>query len=272
MSFSITPQHLACLFTGVALLSGCADSPDAEPASEETTAASAVQVVDGSCADIYGSEVCTWARVDGEHIVEIGATIPLGVAHNAPPDQPMTWPPTVAALIPMPDIVQSQLGVYDMKVYWEAHGHPPGPYLVPHFDFHFYTAPAAQIDAIDCSNTSKPSELPTGYALPDVEIPELGNLIGLCVPEMGMHALLASEMESSEAFSGTMVVGYYEEQPIFFEPMITQDLLMGEATFPLDMPSIPGLPDEVSVPARFEAVYDESASAYQFVFSGFSDM
>jgi len=271
VSFSIAPQHFAFLFAGLFLASACADAPDAEP-SDETTAAAAVEVVDGSCGDVYGSQVCTWAKVDGEHIVEIGATVPLAVAQNAPADQEMTWPPTVAALIPMPEVVQQHLGVHDLKIYWEAHGHPPGPYLVPHFDFHFYTAPAAQIDAIDCASTTKPAEVPAGYALPDIDIPELGNLIGLCVPEMGMHALLETEMASSETFSGTMVVGYYEGEPIFFEPMITQDLLMGEATFPLDMPAIPGLPDGVTVPTRFEAVYDESASAYQFVFSGFPSM
>jgi hypothetical protein len=267
VSFSIAHTRCSLLFTGIALAGACADAPPAETASED--ARPAARIVDGSCADIYGSSVCTWAKVEGERIVEIGATVPLAVAEHAPPDQEMTWPPTVAALIPMPAEVTEQLGVHDLKVYWEAHGHPPGPYLVPHFDFHFYTASAAQIDAIDCASTEKPTALPEGYDLPDVDIPEIGTLIGLCVPEMGMHALLVEEMESSETFSGTMVVGYYEGTPIHFEPMVTKDLLMAEETFSLAMPAIPGMPEGVVLPTHFEAVYDETASAYEFVFSGF---
>ena len=270
MSFSSPTQRLVLLLTGLALSGACADAPPAEEASDDTPAA--LQVVEGSCGDVYGSSVCTWAKVDGDRIVEIGANVPLAVAHNAPPDQEMSWPPLVAALVAMPEIVQQQLGVHDLKIYWEAHGHPPGPYLVPHFDFHFYTAPAAEIEAIDCASTTKPADVPAGYALPDIEIPEVGTLIGLCVPHMGMHALLETEMASSEAFTGTMVVGYYEGVPIHFEPMITKDLLLAEETFPLDMPTIPGLPAGVTVPTHFEAVYDESEAMYRFVFTGFPAM
>lgn len=155
-----------------------------------------------------------------------------------------------------------------LKLYREAHGHPPGPYLVPHFDFHFYTITPAETDAIDCSDLTKPATPPSGYALPDVEIPDIGMLAGLCVPMMGMHALLQTELESENTFTGTMVIGYYEEQPIFFEPMITKELLMERRTFALDFPSVPGEWPGVTLPTRFEAEYDEASSSYRFVFSG----
>jgi hypothetical protein len=218
---------------------------------------------------VYGADVCTWAKVDGDRIVEFGATVPMAAIENAPLDLEMAWPPVLTAALVMPDVVRERMGVHHLKLYWEAHGHPPGPYLVPHFDFHFYTISQAETDAIDCASLNKPAELPAGYDLPDVEIPEVGTLIGLCVPQMGMHALLKAELESDEPFEGTMVVGYYEEEPIFFEPMITQELLLQRQTFPLDFPAYSGSGPGVVLPTRFEAVYDESASAYEFVFSGF---
>jgi hypothetical protein len=84
---------------------------------------------------------------------------------------------------------------------------------------------------------------------------------------MGMHALLQEELESEELFSGTMVIGYYASRPIFFEPMITRELLMERQTFSLAMPSVPGTPAGVTIPGRFEAQFDEALDAYRFVFS-----
>ena len=243
---------------GLALCSACADA-----------APPTVSLVDGPCADVYGADVCTWAEVENEEVVRIGATIPLSSIENAPPEAEMAWPPVALANIPLPEIAIEGTGAQSLKIYWEAHGHPPGPYLVPHFDFHFYTISTEQIDAIDCSDVTKPSALPAGYDLPDVDIPEIGHLVGLCVPKMGMHAMLKSELESDEPFSGALVVGSYAGDPIFYEPMITQDLMMQQESFSLDFPAIPGDVPGVTLPTQFEAVYDEEAAAYRFVFWGF---
>ena len=245
----------------------CADAPPAaDPPAEATPA---VSVVEGPCGDVHGASVCSWAELEGERVVEFGLNVPLGSIADADPEAPFVWPPMLAATVAMPDVVQQRLGIMDVTIYWESHGHPPGPYLIPHFDYHFYIRPSDEMAAIDCADESKPAELPSGYALPDIEIPEVGILIGLCVPGMGMHALEAAEMESEEPFEGSMVVGYYAGEPIFFEPMIPQDRLMLQESFQLDMPAIAGTPSGVTLPTRFEAVYDESAAAYEFVFSGF---
>jgi hypothetical protein len=243
----------------VILISAC--SSDAPPPS--------IVVVDGPCGDVYGASVCTWAEVEGEQVVSVGASIPIAAIQSAPEDAEMDWPPVEVANVQLPDVARDQMGIQSLKIYWEAHGHPPGPYLVPHFDFHFYTITADETNAIDCSDASKPAELPEGYALPDVDIPEIGNLVGLCVPKMGMHALLEEELESGLPFEGTLVVGYYAGAPIFFEPMITRDLLQRQQTFSLDFPTIVGAGSGVVLPTGFEAEYDAEASAYSFVFSGF---
>lgn len=249
-----------------ALASACADAPAADPAADQTPAASIAQ---GSCGDVHGARVCSWAKLEGERIVGFGLNIPLESIAEADPEAPFVWPPALAATIAMPEVVQESLGVMDVTIFWEAHGHPPGPYEIPHFDYHFYVIPGAEVAAIDCADDTKPDAPPTGYALPDVDIPDVGHLIGLCVPEMGMHALLQSEMESEEPFKGTMVIGYYGGKPIFFEPMIPQSRLMVLESFSLDMPAVDGTGPGVLLPTRFEAVYDEAASAYDFVFSGF---
>ena len=66
-------------------------------------------------------------------------------------------------------------------------------------------------------------------------------LTGLCVPQMGMHSLLTSEMESTGLFRGTMVIGYYQGKPVFIEPMITKEMLLEQKAFELPIPAIPGL-------------------------------
>ncbi len=129
--------------------------------------------------------------------------------------------------------------------------------------------------AIDCVDLSKPAELSAGYALPDVALPPpmasmtgVATLVGLCVPQMGMHSLPATELEGTGPFRGTMVIGYNKGQNVFIEPMISRAMLMEKASFDLLSPSIPGM--KGSYPHSFRAEYDSAAAAYRFVFSGFS--
>lgn len=231
--------------------------------------------VAGGCAKVHGADVCTWARMQGDRVVDVGATVPIASIENAPGDvHEMAWPPRAAAEIPLPEAIVAATGMRELTVFWEPMGHPPGPYLTPHFDFHFNTIPTAERQAIDCVDTSKPTALPVGYALPDVVLPPdvakaigTSELPGLCVPQMGMHALLSSEMASSTPFRGTMVVGYTKGQPIFVEPMLTKAMLLERASFDLPMPMVPGMTP--AAPRSFRAEYDAQASAYRFTFAGF---
>jgi hypothetical protein len=228
----------------------------------------ATRTVQGECADVYGSSVCTWATLDGaDAVIEFGATVPLAAAERAPHEMEMAWPPVANAIMRMPTEVTAATGVDHLTVYWEAHGHPPGAYLTPHFDFHFYNISTETREAIDCADETKPAALPADYGMIDLEIPELGVLVGLCVPEMGMHTLLASELQSDQIFDGTMVIGFYHGSPIFFEPMIARDMLMRRQSFELPMPAVSGLPAGVRYPKRFRAKYDAAAAVYRFTFS-----
>lgn len=226
------------------------------------------RTVDGECADIYGGQVCTWATIDAtDKVTEFGMTVPLATVEGAPAEMEMAWPPVAQGSIALPEAAQAATGMSHVTVYWEAHGHPPGPYLTPHWDFHFYSIPVAAQTAIDCSDTTKPTTLPVGYALEDAEIPGLGVLVGMCVPGMGMHSLPASELTSTEVFTGTMVMGYYGGQTIFIEPMISSAKLLEKASFELPMPEVEGAPADAKRPRSVVATYDAEANAYRIAFA-----
>jgi hypothetical protein len=232
-----------------------------------TAACANERLVQGECKPLNAGEVCTWARMSGNTLLAFGATIPMRAVESAPAEEPMVWPPKAAVTIAMPAVVDSAAGFSNMNVFWEPHGHPPAPYLVPHFDFHFNNISAADVAAIDCADTTKPSTLPAAYELPDIAIPQVGMLVGLCVPAMGMHALPGAELHSTVPFQKTMIVGYYHQQPVFLEPMITRATLMERRTFSLDVPRVAGEPARVRLPAAFQAQYDSTTQAYRFEFS-----
>lgn len=222
-----------------------------------------------NCMDLLGAEVCTWAVLHDGAVTQVGLDLPLSVVEAVPADAPMTWPPQPLANLAFPDEAVAATGLTYAGIYWESHGHPPGPFLTPHFDLHFYSVGQEAVQAMDCMDESKPAGLPEGYELPDLTIPELGTLVGTCVPSMGMHAIPAADLEQTGLFEATMIVGYYGGSPIFIEPMIAQDFLLQRADFSLDVPSVEGVAEGVSLPGAFQAEYEEEQDSYRFVFSGF---
>jgi hypothetical protein len=229
------------------------------------------QVVQGECQRVFDGDLCTWGTMAGGDVIEFGATVPVAFVENAPAEGEMVFPPPFVAVVALPEEVQAATGFNHMGVNWELLGHPPETWLTPHFDFHFYTVTPDAVQAIDCGETSKPAELPSEYAMPDLEIPEMGvTLIGACVPTMGMHAARESELAQTDVFESSMIVGYYDEELIFLEPMIAKAKLMQEASFPMDVPAVPNAGANVKWPTSFQAVYDAESRSYRFVFSGFS--
>jgi len=232
-----------------------------------TAACTRERLVQGECASYNGADVCTWGRMSGNTLVAFGATVPVKSVENAPSDMPMTWPPKADLVLSLPGSVDSAVGFKNVTIFWEPHGHPPGPYLTPHFDFHFNNISAADAARIDCADSTKPSILPAGYELPDEAIPQVGTLIGICVPGMGMHSLPGAELHSTALFQSTMLVGYYHRAPVFIEPMITRATLLARRSFKLPVPGVAGEPSGVLLPETFEAQYDSTAQAYRFTFS-----
>jgi hypothetical protein len=222
------------------------------------------QVVQGECQSVFDGDVCTWGTMVGDDIVAFGATVALASVENAPSEGEMVFPPPFVGIIALPDEVATATGFDHLGMNWEPHGHPPSLFLTP-----FYTVDPDRVQAIDCSDVSKPTDIPAAYTLPDLEIPGLGELVGLCVPTMGMHAMLEAEVDATEPFGASMILGYYKRNLIFLEPMISQSKLLGAQSFTMDIPAVQDPGANVQWPTSFEAVYDEASRTYRFVFSGF---
>ena len=210
----------------------------------------------------------------GTSVLEVGLTVPIASIENAPTPVTMDWPPKSDAVLDVPEAARKESGFNHFTMYWEAGGHPPGPYLTPHFDFHFYTITSAERMTIDCKDSSKPTALPTGYELPDVPLPPdmakmmgVPALIGLCVPTMGMHSMLGTELASTGTFRGGMVIGFIKGRPIFIEPMLSKGMLMEKKSFDLDIPTVPGIGAH---PTKFHAEWDAAKQSYRFAFSAFA--
>jgi hypothetical protein len=65
----------------------------------------------GACVDIHKSQVCTWAKMQGETVLEVGATVPIGSIENAPADTTMVWPPVPVATLDIPEVARQKSGM-----------------------------------------------------------------------------------------------------------------------------------------------------------------
>ena len=134
----------------------------------------------GECGDMFSARICTWARMQGDSVIDIGAMVPVASIESAPKDAAMAWPPAPVIALALPPAAQTATGLTHLTVFWESMGHPPGPYLTPHFDFHFYTVPQEQRLAMDCADLSKPTELAAGLS------PSAMSTVGSSTP-LGAH-------------------------------------------------------------------------------------
>jgi hypothetical protein len=130
-----------------------------------------------------------------------------------------------------------------ITVNWNAGGHP-APYNRPHFDFHFYAVDRALVEGItpgrcgelvDCGHFARAMrEVPTQY------LPQGHISVGAVVPGMGNHLLdsQSPELKDSLPFTRTFIYGAYEGELIFWEPMITLDMLRktGNACWAISQP------------------------------------
>ena len=114
---------------------------------------------------------------------------------------------------------------------WNPHGHgmpAPPPWAAPHFDFHFYLVPRADVqrlrtgkcgEMIDCDDfktATKP--VPAKY----VHANHID--VGAAVPDMGNHLIDSKSPELAKGgppFTHTFIFGAYDGKITFLEPMVT---------------------------------------------------
>ena len=106
---------------------------------------------------------------------------------------------------------------------WNPHGHfPPGVYDVPHFDLHF--------NMIDVQTRLAIPGIPPPYMdpAPDMKyIPAAYVQTPGVEPAMGAHWIdvLSSEFQPGGSFTNTLILGSFDGQVIFYEPMVTLQYL-----------------------------------------------
>jgi hypothetical protein len=117
---------------------------------------------------------------------------------------------------------------------WNVHGHPPPAiYDLPHFDFHFYIASEASVQAIgtgscgffiDCEAFKRATQpVPAKYVHKDHVS------VGAAVGAMGDHLIDTTSGEFAKPprkFTHTWIFGAYDGRITFYEPMITREYLM----------------------------------------------
>ncbi len=209
---------------------------------------------------VDGQPVTTWARLDADDSpVEVGVTVAHGILRQ-PPAMLGSGPAGAIAVVDFPREVQSSSILNHFEMHWEEHGHTPPPFMLPHFDLHFYAIPSRQVAGIGAADTAAPapSRLPAGYVYGGPEA---------FVPQMGGHALSTADLGGP--FTAVLIMGYYQGDMIFVEPMVTRQLFEEKRDFAFAIP----MPAEVGArtwyPGRFDARYDFQTDTYELKFSGF---
>jgi hypothetical protein len=256
MRMSVVVGSTLCFGAGIVTLLAFADGARAQTE----------KPAEGLCGSVFGVKVCTSYRTRSGKITAFSLSVPVAAIEQAPAKVPMVWPPKAEAVVRLAPVVEEQTGFKFANIYWEGGGHPPGAYMVPHFDFHFYFVPEGKVQKIDCKDRSKPPILPAGYDLQDVNVPQLGELVGLCVPAMGMHAVPDADLKATTPWEASLLIGYYSGQPMFIEPMVTRAFLLRKQSFSLTIPEIAQSP-HVRYPKRFDAVYVPKSKTYDLTFS-----
>lgn len=225
------------------------------------------KVVAGPCGSLFGTSVCTSYQMRDGKVISFNLRVPVAMIEEAPANVAMVMPFKPDLNVRFAPVVEKQTGFTYASIDWEAHGHKPATYMVPHFDFHFYFTPERQVEAINCKDMARPRTVPAGYVLPGkVNVPGFGEDMGACVPDMGMHASPETDFSGKTPWKGSVLVGYYGGKTIFFEPMITTALMLQKHSFSLPVPLDVQPAAHVRYPRSFRAVYLPKAKAYDFTF------
>lgn len=234
------------------------------------SAAQGEKFIAGESASVGGGTVATWARVNGSgKVIWVGVTFPLSLVENQPPPGP--GPAGAIVVLNYPPVVQQTTYFNHAEIHSNLHGHATNPlyaqpnrYSAPHFDFHFYSIPVAEVWLIPpglFSSSVAAERLPDGWAQPEPR----------SVPQMGRHAAMLSEFTATNTWQSTMPCGFLPDGSYmhFIEPMITREFLLRRQSFTLPVPQPARLGRATSYPTECVVLYDRGADAYHIVFKGF---
>jgi len=203
--------------------------------------------------------VTSIARVSPtDEVLGVGVVIPVKSFENVPTTDP-AFQNNVG--LEMPDAVRDRTIIQLLRINWLSGGHGPAPYGKPHFDLHFYRGTRDEVTAIDCDATAPfPADiLAKGYEPPST-----------CVRGMGFHAWPSADI-ADHTFAASIILGYADQEMVFIEPMITQELLVSRQSFELDIarPTSAGAATTL-YPGHLTATYSALSDTYTFEFNQFA--
>jgi len=150
---------------------------------------------------------------------------------------------------------------------WNPAGHKPeGVYDKPHFDVHFYTIGPEERRAI---HPEDPAFLDKAGRLPPAEFIPSGYLDpGLPpVPMMGVHLVHADAPElrahDPEPFVQTFLYGTWDGRLIFFEPMVTVDMLSEQPDNSFAVPVAERYDPQGYYPGAYSVRWDQREGSYR---------
>ncbi|MEX0911905.1 MAG: hypothetical protein WD031_00635 [Gemmatimonadota bacterium] len=272
------PAHAAAflLLMAFPLVSACIETPAAELAKGGVPSAPSSPSY-GAPVQVGNGEARTYVMMQADRVVEVGvafteqAMFGLPAGHGDHGEDATMAPVFVPHVLEMP---RGNLTPYRfVGLDWNPDGHEPhGIYGSPHFDFHFFTISRAERDAIvpadphyaeKAANFPAPELIPAGYV-------DASALMGVepgaaAVPLMGMHWLDTSSPElNGEPFSKTFIVGSWDGDVIFYEPMITRDFLMTKPNHARALPTA----KQGKMPSAYRVYWNAPTREYRVALEG----
>ena len=169
--------------------------------------------------------------------------------------------------LPLPGGVKLQ--PYDhVGLYWNPKGHEPnGVYTIAHFDVHFFMSRAEDLDKI----TVMDRDLERAYRLPPASAIPAGYILPPNTQHrrMGVHWVDTSSAElHGEPFTATFILGSYDQQINFLEPMITRAFLASRPDLTRAVPQPAAYAREGWYPATWAVRWDEGRGEYLVLLDG----
>lgn len=180
---------------------------------------------------------------------------------------PTSWPlelPDAAATTPF------QYVTFD----WNPHGHePPGVFDKPHFDLHFYFLDEDEVAAISpedpdfgakAANLPAETHMPSGFTTAPGPPEEQG------VPMMGVHWLNTEDgiLDGPFDFTEVMIMGSWDGEWTFIEPMMTTEWLRGKPTVNEDLAQPEVYPADAYYPTTYSVEFEEDTGEYVVTLGG----
>lgn len=152
---------------------------------------------------------------------------------------------------------------------WNPAGHePPGVYDTPHFDAHFYTISDAVRRTIDPSIegfAEKAARLPAADRIPAGYMADPNG----AVPMMGVHWVDPTSPEFTPAgFSRTLIVGSWDGEVTFIEPMLTRAWILSKPDFRAPLPQPETVPVTGYWPTEWSVRFDQATHEYRIELGG----